>query len=237
MKTPALLSAATLVLAAPVLAQFQSVRLHPDNAMPAYPPAMHISGITRGYAVVATSIDTEGKVQDALVLAHTHERFADAALVALRGWRFIPARLDGQPVPVQTELRIDFSLEGAVVTSNIVNHFFFDSFDSLGDMAASRQLCPPSRLDRQPARVAGEAPGYARQAARDGVAGRVRVHFYIDERGDVRLAGAEPDPGLHPYLLEQAVHAVRRWKFEPPTSGGRPVMVAAVQNFEFGATP
>ena len=32
-------------------------------------------------------IDTEGKVQDAMVLAHTNQRLADTALAAVRGWR------------------------------------------------------------------------------------------------------------------------------------------------------
>jgi len=40
--------------------------------------------------------------------------------------------------------------------------------------------------------------------------------------------------GEHPYLAEQAVLAVRHWKFAPPTSKGRPVLVAAAQEFDFG---
>lgn len=227
-----LLFAALLVPAVPGLAQFESVRFHPDNPMPPYPPSLQMAGVTRGFAVAAVSIDTEGKVQDAMILAHTNPRFADTALEALRGWRFIPARFDGQPVPVHTELRIDFSLEGAVITTNIVNHFFFDRFEGIGDMAVTTQLCPAARLDRPPQRVGGESPRYAEAADKDGVHGRVQVHFYIDEDGMVRFASAEPVG--HPYLMEQAVQAVRHWKFEPPTSRGRPVLVAAVQEFTFG---
>lgn len=227
-----LLLAALLLPAAPGLAQFESVRYHPDNPKPAYPPSLLMAGITRGSAVVAVSIDTEGKVQDALVLAHTNERLADAAVAALREWRFIPARLDGTPVPVQTELRIDFSIEGAVITTNMMNHFFFDNIEGAGDTAVTSHLCPADRLDRPPQRVAGDSPRYAVAADKDGVKGRVQVHFYIDENGEVRFASAVP--AGHPYLLEQAVAAVRQWKFEPPTSRGRPVLVAAVQEFNFG---
>lgn len=228
-----LLFAALLVPAVPALAEFESVRFHPDNPMPPYPPSLQMAGITRGSAVAAVSIDAEGKVQDAMVLAHTHPRLAEVALAALREWRFIPARLDGAPVPVQTELTIDFSLEGAVITTNIVNHFFFDNIEGMGDNAVTSHLCPASRLDRPPQLVTGDAPHYAEAADKDGVRGRVRVHFYIDENGEVRFVSAVPVG--HPYLLEQAVQAVRRWKFEPPTSDGRPVLVAAVQDFNFGA--
>jgi TonB family protein len=227
-----LLLAALLVPAAPALAQFESVRFHPDNPMPPYPPSLQMEGITRGTVVVAVSIDAEGKVQDSLALAHTNEKLAKCALDALRGWRFIPARYDGAPVPVQTELTIDFSLEGAVITTNIVNHFFFDNIAGAGDTTVTSHLCPANRLDRAPQLVAGDPPRYAEAAGKDGVRGRVRVHFYIDEKGEVRFASAVPVG--HPYLLSQAVQAVRQWKFEPPTSNGRPVLVAAVQDFDFG---
>ncbi|RXK55147.1 TonB family protein [Oleiharenicola lentus] len=233
MKFPRVLSLAALLTAAlSGFAQFESARIHPDNALPAYPPSLQTAGITRGYAIAAVSIDTEGKVQDAMILAHTHARLAEVTRQALGEWRFIPARLDGTPVPVQTELRIDYSLEGAVITSNLLNHFFFDHLEGAGDLAVKTALCSAAKLDRPPQLVAGDAPRYAEGANKDGVSGRVQVHFYIDERGEVRFACAEP--AGHPYLLAQAVQAVRRWKFDPPTSRGRPVMVAAVQEFDFG---
>ncbi len=227
------LLAALLVPAAPGLAQFESVRFPSDNPMPQFPPTLMMDGITRGQVVVAVSIDPEGKVQDAMVLAHTHPRLADTALAALREWRFLPARLDGTPVPVQTELTIDFNLEGAVISTNRLDLFFLDHTGGAGRKGVTTHLCPAQQLDRPPQRVAGEAPRYAEAAGKDGVQGRVRVHFYINEAGEVRFASAVPD--AHPYLMEQAVAAVRRWKFEPPTSHGRPVLVAAVQEFSFGS--
>jgi TonB family protein len=227
-----LLFAALLVPAVPGLAQFESVRFDPDNLMPPYPPSLLTDGITRGYAIAAVSIDAEGKVQDAMVLAYTHPRLADTALAALRGWRFIPARYNGAPVPVQTELKIEFSVQGAVISSNLLNHFFYDNFEGMGDQALTTHVCRAAALDRLPQRVAGDPPHYAEAADKDGVRGQVRVHFYIDERGEVRFVCAQPEG--HPYLIEQAVEAVRKWKFEPPTSRGDPVLVAAVQDFSFG---
>ena len=37
----------------------------------------------------------------------------------------------------------------------------------------------------------------------------------------------------HPYLARQALDAVRGWRFTPATAQGKPVMVAARQNFSF----
>lgn len=215
-----------------VSAAFQSAQLSPDNPMPQYPAALILSGITRGYAVIAVSIDAEGNVRDALPLAYTQPQLARASMEALREWKFIPARLDGNPVPVQTDFRFDYTLEGAVISANIVNHFFFDNIENAGDNVAIYEPGRPARLDSPLVRVAGAAPKYARDAERAGVRGTVQVSFYVDETGAVRLPSVEA--GSDPYLMEQAVEAVRGWKFEAPTIRGTPVIVAARQEFKFG---
>jgi TonB family protein len=213
-------------------AEFQSAQVSPDNPMPQYPGGLKLSGITRGYAVVAVSIDTEGKVQDALVLAYTRQQFAWATLEAVRSWKFIPARLDGMPVPIRTEMRFDFTLEGAVITTNLESNFLSDRFDNVSDQAAVYRPGRIDRLDQPMVRIAGDAPHYSSAAAKAGVHGKVEVHFYIDEQGGVRLPAISG--GQNAYLMEQAVAAVRNWKFSPPTSNGRPVLIAAAQEFDFG---
>jgi TonB family protein len=221
-----------LVAAAPVFAAFESARIAPGSALPQYPSSLTLAGITKGYAVVAVSIDTEGKVQDSLVLAYTQPQLARASLAAVNDWVFIPARLDGAAVPVRTELRFDFTVEGAVISSNLTNHFFFDNFDHLGDGAPAYRPSRVAELDQLPVRVAGDSPRYDTKAAKAGVRGRVEVHFYIDEQGGVRLPAVSA--GTDYYLMEQAVAAVRHWRFAPPTSHGRPVLIAAAQEFDFG---
>ena len=59
------------------------------------------------------------------------------------------------------------------------------------------------------------------------------VRFYIDEQGNVRLPSVTGQPNA--YLTEQAMAAVREWKFAPVTSRGQPVLVAAQQEFTFGS--
>ena len=233
MKTNHMLSLLFAVVGAlPVPAAFQSVQLSPDNLMPQYPGSLLMSGITRGYAVIAVSIDAEGKLRDALPLAYTQPELARASLAAVREWQYIPAELDGVRVPVQTEIQFDYTAHGAVITTNAINHFFFDSFDNVGDTAWTYRPGRPDRLDAPLVRVAGNAPKYALAAARAGVSGTVQVHFYVDEQGDVRLP-AVAEVG-DPYLMEQAMAAVRGWKFTPPTIRGSPVLIVASQEFNFG---
>lgn len=232
MKPTALLAGALLLAAVQATAAFQSAQLLPDNRQPQYPVALSMEGITRGRALVSASIDATGRVTDTLVLAYTNDRFAHNAVDVLKDWRFAPARLDGEAVPVQTEILFDYTLTGAVITTNICDHFLFDRFENAGDHRLVYQPGDARRLDAVPVKLEGAAPSYATLAEKEGVRGHVRVRFYIDETGAVRQpAIASP---AHPYLAEQAVAAVRTWKFRPATERGRPVLIAASQDFAFG---
>jgi TonB family protein len=235
MNTPRLLlSAAAFATAALVgSAAFQSARAHPDNPMPTYPASLTMAGVTEGFAVIAVSVDTEGRVKDQLVVAYTHPLFARTSGEALRTWRFVPATLDGVPVPVQFDLRFDYTLEGAVITAGIVEHFLYDKLVTGGPRELAYRPVNATLIDQTPVRIGGEAPKYAAAAAKDGVSGVVTVRFYIDEQGNVRLPSVS---GISdPYLSEQAVDAVKAWKFQPLTSRGRPVLVSAQQQFNFGS--
>jgi TonB family protein len=221
---------AATALAAP--AAFESARALPDNPMPTYPPALRFDGITRGRAVLAISIAADGHVKDMLPLAYTNVRFAHTSMDALRDWHFTPARLDGEVVPVQLELTFEYTLEGAVISTNVSDHYLFDRFEYAGDNALTYQPVGAGHVDHPPVRISGAAPSYAVNAEQEGVRGRVKVRFYIDEQGAVRLPAVTGT--ANPYLMEQAVMAVRTWKFEPVTKLGRPVLVVAQQEFNFG---
>lgn len=222
---------ATAALAA--TAAFESARVLPDNPMPVYPPVLRMEGVTQGRAIVAVSVDRDGRVKDQLVLAYTDPRFARASTEALRDWRFVPARLDGEPVSVQFELNFDYTLEGAVISTNVNDHFAYDRFNHVGNISLAYRPVRADKVDRAPVRVGGPAPKYALAAQQDGVHGLVTVRFYIDEQGNVRLPAIMGMSDA--YLCEQAMTAVREWKFEPVTRHGEPVLVAAQQEFNFGS--
>jgi len=63
------------------------------------------------------------------------------------------------------------------------------------------------------------------------VRGSVNVEFYIDETGAVRLPSLAPGENLE--LGSLAIAALSQWRFNPPTSRGRAVLVKAVQTFNF----
>ncbi len=192
---------------------------------------MEVAGITRGSLVVAVSFGTEGIATDSLVLGYTNASLIRPSMEALKQWKVAPARLDGEAVPVQMVLTFNYTLEGAVISSNIVNHFFFDHFENMGDGRFVYQIQPANGVDRAPVLRNSVKPKYAKAAEKAGINGKVQVDFYIDETGTVRMPSVRSE--AHPYLAEQAVAAVREWKFEPVTDHGRPVLVAVSQEFNF----
>jgi TonB family protein len=92
--------------------------------------------------------------------------------------------------------------------------------------------CPLRDLDRIPLLLNAVTPRYAIEARDQGVRGTVEVQFFIDEKGTVRMPAVLQADRLD--LAQMALEAVRQWKFEPPTHKGNPVMISAVQHFEFG---
>lgn len=225
-----LISICALVVATQATAALESIRIE-TTVLPQMPPSLLIRGVTEGRVVVAIDIDAEGKLTDQLVVGYTHEQLVKPIVAALKEWQYQPARRDGVPVPAQVELTVTMSATGLVVSYTGVEMMdaYFDRM--LGDPMKYR-LSSPKEIDRVPVRTNTVSPKYAEEALKQGVRGKVQVHFYIDENGTARMPAV--DHTDHPYLAEIAVAAVREWKFEPPTTKGHPVMVAASQEFSFG---
>jgi TonB family protein len=77
------------------------------RAMPIYPLNAKEAGVA-GDVVIKTTIDQKGSVVDAHVVSGPL-MLRQAALDALRRWRFEPSKLDGQPISVQMLVTIKFS--------------------------------------------------------------------------------------------------------------------------------
>ncbi len=219
-----------LAVVPPVRAAFEAIKVEVTE-LPQLPAVLRMEGLQNGRLVVAIDVGPEGRPVDWLVLGASHRELIKPCVEALQRWRYTPARFNGEPVLAQLQLTIEVSQTGAVVSRNVMETMN-DLVEKIGGRRPDYQACPASELDRPPAAITTIAPRYPQEAVKLGVRGRVTVHFYIDEQGAVRMPAvpAEADP----YLSSMAIEALRGWKFEPGTSRGRPVLVAAAQEFSFG---
>jgi len=230
MKTSALRLILLLASLITTRAAFESVGIE-MTVEPQLPAVLRMEGIREGRVVFALSVSAEGRLTDSLLLAASHKQLVRPCLEALQEWRFQPARLDGQPVSVGLELEITISQTGAVISRTPI--------EMLNDFALritgrpfDYKICSAGQIDGPLVPIKQVNPAYDVQAARAGISGRVRVKFYVDEQGNVRLPTVSSE--THPYLSAAAVEALSNWKFAPPTRNGEPVLVAAAQDFVFG---
>jgi len=78
------------------------------QVQPRYPSAARLVKV-EGIVIIEAVIDASGQIRDARVL-RGHPLLDEAALEALRRWRFEPGRLNGRPVAVYFTLTVNFRL-------------------------------------------------------------------------------------------------------------------------------
>lgn len=199
--------------------------------LPPYPQDLILIGVRQGDARLAYSVDAAGNVEDCLAIAYTRIEFARAAEDALRRWKFEPAKLKGVPVASTSELAMHFEVQGIIVTEPNMSEEMMGRFISLDVLGLGYRAREMRELDRIPTPVSVVSPPYSTGMAEHGHTGDVTVSFYIDQTGAVRLPFVDPKDDQQ--LAALAVGVIGKWKFEPPTCGGVPVLVRATQVFRF----
>jgi protein TonB len=77
---------------------------------PNYPPLARQARI-QGQVLLQAEISKEGTIQN-LQLISGHPMLAPAAIEAVKQWRYKPYLLNGEPVAVETQVVVNFSLSG-----------------------------------------------------------------------------------------------------------------------------
>lgn len=194
---------------------------------PVYPRALRESGL-RGEVVVDFVVDREGRVTHPTVVRTLNPAFDDAALDAVRRWKFEPGRRGGVPVTTHMQVPMGFVLNG------------MDDGGSAGvevPKKANQADWPEElRYDVPPKPRGRTAAVYPYALLRQGVKGEAKVSFIVNEKGRVVaakvLSATEPDFGA------AAVAMVQEWEFEPAIRDGRPTIssLSLTQAFAPGDT-
>ncbi|MGA9507513.1 MAG: TonB family protein [Candidatus Sulfotelmatobacter sp.] len=77
---------------------------------PAYPPLARQARIS-GQVVLRAVISKDGSIEN-LSLVSGHPMLAPAAIEAVKQWKYKPYLLNGEPVEVDTEIQVNFTLAG-----------------------------------------------------------------------------------------------------------------------------
>ena len=210
----------TLLIAAfitlPILLLGQNTNPAPiDTTTPVYPESLIDSGLD-GVAKIKFTVNEKGLVEDADVLEATKPEFGEAALVALKQWRFKPATVDGEPVSKKVSIPFQF-------TASIENKLNARIGRKVYQEITADKVRPRD-LDERPVVVKRVRAPYPPQLDGTGVDERVTVEVTIGPDGLVY----NPDitKVQQPVFLLPALVAASQWEFEPPLKDGKPVYCA-----------
>ena len=190
--------------------------------MPKYSPLAaqaHLTGSVLFHVILAK----DGTVTQ-IDIVSGHPLLVQAALDAVKQWQYEPTLLNGEAVEVDTTVTVNFQLDKKPSK---------DGADSNTNSVEAPAPAPPSDQDAaKPVRVPGKVqqtrliravkpvyPDLARQARIQGV---VRLKAIIAKDGTVH--DVEVVSG-HAQLVQAAVDAVRKWRYQPTLLNGLPVEV------------
>jgi len=200
---------------------------------PVFPDAARLDGFSAGHVTVAVKHNARGEPIDMLVLAATHPTMAEAALRAVREWRFTPS---SNPADLVTHtMRIGFRMQGVVVFP-FGKNLAEDMVEAATGSSRLRESVTVPRVQalvRKPKALEQPMPKYPAALAPRQVEGTAAVRFYVDQDGRVRLP--ELIEATSPEFAEAALAAVAQWRYEPPQEGGRRIVATDLWTFKFAA--
>jgi TonB family protein len=142
-----------------------------QTVTPAFPMELPELGYMEGEARIAIAVDETGKLTDWLVVGYTHRRFAEESVNAIKQWEFEPARVQGKPVSVQTELLISFETSGVVISSSDIGSAVQRYTNRMFKYREAFRPCTMKEIDRIPTPQNAVSPAYGEDAGQKGGAG------------------------------------------------------------------
>lgn len=208
-----------------VLSAVLSARVVPVHMVgPEYPAELLESGF-EGRAVVAVYIGLDGSVESAEVASAAHPAFGEAALAAVRQWRFEPVVEEGRLVRKQVRIPFDFSIPMEERLNRLFQRPVFKALDPEIPVARTRDFEPRLRP------LAPIVPRYPEAFKGTGRTGKVVLRFVLDTDGrPINPEVVESDDDL---FSRAALLALLRASFPPPVKEGKPVYVNMRRDFEF----
>ena len=196
---------------------------------PAYPPLARQARI-QGTVLLKVVINKSGDVESTQLISG-HPMLAPGAIEAVKQWKYKPYLLNGEPVEVETNVTVNFTLADKPPAEGVAG----DNPGGLppgetGSIASPADATNPSIPPRvrvssgimQGLLVKKVPPQYPPDARDQRIQGAVVMQVSIDKAGHV--ANIQLISG-HPLLAPAAIEAVKQWKYKPYVLNGTPVAI------------
>ena len=200
---------------------------------PVYPSTAFDAGV-QGLVVLVLRIDREGNVAD-VTLVSGHPLLVQAAMDAVKQWKYRPYLQNGTPTEMETTVHLRFELTGAGAVIE-PDPAMTEPSPTVYPAAPGRGYAKRMRISRGVATaliVDKVQPEYPPDAREQQIQGNVLLHVIIGKEGNVE--NVQLITG-HPLLAPAAIDAVRQWKYRPYLLNGQAVEIdtQVMVNFKLG---
>jgi TonB family protein len=201
---------------------------------PIYPPDAKAAGI-QGAVLLNATISKTGDVEN-LTVTSGPEQLRASAIDSVRQWKYKPYLLNGVPTEVKTTIIVNYHLTdnakpqgqseppasgSSTPTSSIPTSSIPDS------SALQTSGVIPKKIGNgvsAPVVLSNVSPTYTAKARESKISGKVLINLWVDPQGkpyNVRVVRSL-DKGLD----DNAIAAVKQYRFKPALQDGKPVTVA-----------
>ena len=206
----------------PTPAPTQSARVV-SKVEPVYPETLRLRGVP-GSAEILCDVDRDGNVTIAAVAHATNPEFGEAALAAVRRWKFSPARREGAAVAGQLLIPIEFTLNHEPSLESLAGRKVFRAIEA--------RIVPAESLPAWPVVIRRAWPIYPEQLRGSGITGSAVVSFVIDPEG--LPINPEVIQATNPAFVPRALAAAVNLAYRPiADADGKPLFVNLIVKFEF----
>lgn len=191
----------------------------------------------QGVVTLECVVQADGTVGDVKVTKSLHEGLDQEAIKALRQWRFKPGVKDGKAVPVRITAELTFSLRDTPGAGDAAKPPVFPVRPLTTEATGAKSqpeaapVYQPGQGVTAPVLIKEVKPRYTVEAKDAKIQGTVLLECVV--RPDGTIGDVEVTRPLDDGLDEEAIKAVRQWRFEPGKKDGRPVPVRITLEMTF----
>jgi TonB family protein len=174
----------------------------------------------QGVCMIGLIVDAQGNPQDVHVMRSIGMGLDEKAVESIGQYKFKPAMKDGTtPVPVQITVEVDFKLYGRKSPAPRYNPNPAPDFDTVPS-----NVNPPTMLHYV-------VPKYSRNGRKNRITGECVIGLTVDTDG--KPQNVHVVTSLEPSLDQNAVEAVKQWRYTPAMINGSAVPFESTVKVKF----
>jgi len=181
---------------------------------PIYPEEARKAKV-EGIVILKARADEQGNIEKVRILKSKDPYLSQAALEAVRKWKYEPFYLKGKPTPIVFTITVNFKLrEEEKPEKSLVK----------GVVLARGEIKPPRLIKKV-------EPVYPPQAKQKGIEGIVILEVQTDAEGNVDKVNVLKSEST--LFNKAAIEAVKQWKYEPVIIKGKPTPIIFIVTVAF----